>query len=82
MAHARLCDRHFDALLVDCKDEPAALELIAQARVTPANQNVVAIAIVSERNEVRSIFAQGANFILYKPFRGSELPTACVPHAV
>jgi CheY-like chemotaxis protein len=67
MAHARLCDRHFDALLVDCKDEPAALELIAQARVTPANQNVVAIAIVSERNEVRSIFAQGANFILYKP---------------
>ncbi len=67
MAHARLYDRHFDVLLVDCKDEPAAVELIAQARKIPANQNVVAIAIVSVRNEVRGIFAKGANFILYKP---------------
>jgi CheY-like chemotaxis protein len=67
MAHARLCDRHFDALLVDCKDEPGALELITQARKTPANQNVVAIAIVSGRSEVRGIFAKGANFVLYKP---------------
>jgi CheY-like chemotaxis protein len=67
MAHARLCDRHFDALLVDCKDEPTALDLIAKARETPANPNVVAIAIVNGRSEVRGIFAKGANFILYKP---------------
>src|SRR5580700_8593937 len=67
MARARIADRHFDALLVDCQDEPAAVELIAQARKTPANQNVVAIAIVSGRNEVRGIFAKGANFMLYKP---------------
>ena len=67
MARARIADRHFDALLVDCQDEPAAVELIAQARKNPANQNVVAIAIVSGRNEVRGIFAKGANFMLYKP---------------
>jgi len=67
MAQARLRDRHFDALLVDCQDEPAAVELIAQARTTPINQTTVAIAIVSGRNEVRGIFAKGANFILYKP---------------
>ena len=42
MARARIEDRHFDALLVDCQDEPAAVELIAQARKTPANQNIVA----------------------------------------
>jgi CheY-like chemotaxis protein len=67
MARARIADRHFDALLVDCQDEPAAVELIAQARKNPANQNVVAIAIVSGRNEARGIFAKGANFMLYKP---------------
>jgi CheY-like chemotaxis protein len=67
MARARIEDRHFDALLVDCQDEPAAVELIAQARKSPTNQNIVAIAIVSGQNEVRGIFAKGANFMLYKP---------------
>jgi CheY-like chemotaxis protein len=67
MARARIEDRHFDALLVDCQDEPAAVELITQARKSPTNQNIVAIAIVSGQNEVRGIFAKGANFMLYKP---------------
>jgi len=67
MARARIEDRHFDALLVDCQDESAAVELIAQARKTPPNQNIVAIAIVSGRNEVGVVFAKGANFMLYKP---------------
>jgi len=67
MAQARLRDRHFDALLVDCQDEPAAVELIAEARTSPINKNAIAIALVGGRNEVRGIFAKGANFILYKP---------------
>jgi CheY-like chemotaxis protein len=67
MARARVDDRHFDAILVDCQDEQAAVELIAQARNTPSNKAAVAIAIVSGRNEVRDIFAKGANFVLYKP---------------
>jgi CheY-like chemotaxis protein len=67
MARARLENQHFDALLVDCQDEKAAVELIAQARSAPSNQPTIAIAIVSGRNQVRDIFDQGANFILYKP---------------
>jgi len=67
MARARLKDRHFDALLVDCQNEPAAVELIAHARNTPTNKTTVAIAMVNRGNEVRDIFAKGANFILYKP---------------
>jgi CheY-like chemotaxis protein len=67
MARARLEDRHFDALLVDCQNETAGVELIAHARNTPTNKTTVAIAIVSERNEVPDIFVKGANFILYKP---------------
>jgi len=67
MARARLDDRHFDALLVDCQDEKAAVELIAHARNRSPNKAIVTIAIVSGQNEVRDIFAKGANFILYKP---------------
>ncbi len=67
MARARLDDRHFDALLVDCQDEEAAVELITHARNKSPNKTIVAIAIVNGRNEVRDIFAKGANFILYKP---------------
>ena len=65
------------------RDQPAALDLFAQARKTPANHKyVVAIAIVSGRNEVRGIFAKGANFILYKPISRERLRVACVPRAV
>jgi CheY-like chemotaxis protein len=67
MAQARLSDRRYDALLVDCQDQQAAIGLIAQARNTPTNKTTVAIAIVNSRNEVRDIFAKGANFVLYKP---------------
>lgn len=67
MARARLDDRHFDALLVDCQDEKGAVELIAHARNASLSKAIVAIAIVSGQNEVRDIFARGANFILYKP---------------
>ena len=67
MARARLDDRRFDALLVDCLDEKAAMELIVHVRNAQLNKNTVAIAIVNSRNEVRDIFAGGVNFILYKP---------------
>jgi len=67
MAQARLEDRHFDALLVDCQEQAAAVALIAQARNRPNTKSTVAIAIVSEKNAVDEIFAKGANFVLYKP---------------
>ena len=67
MARARIDDQHFDALLIDCQNEPAAVELIAHARNTTANKVAVAIALVSGQNDVRDIFAKGASFVLYKP---------------
>jgi CheY-like chemotaxis protein len=66
MAGARLKDRHFDALLVDCQNDPA-IEVIAHARDTPTNKTIIAIAIVNRGNEPDELFAKGANFILYKP---------------
>jgi len=67
MAKARLEDQHFDAVLIDCQNESAAMELIAHLRKTPINHNAVAIAMVDGNNQVREILAAGANFILYKP---------------
>lgn len=60
-------DGHYDAVLVDCQNEPAALEFIAQTRNTPSNRTMVVIGIVSGLNDARAIFAKGANFMLYKP---------------
>ena len=59
--------RAFDAILVDCSEEAATLELMARVRKTPANQGTLIIALVSDRNDVREVFARGANFVLYKP---------------
>jgi CheY-like chemotaxis protein len=67
LAAARVAAQGLAVLLVDCKDEPAAIELIAAARSTTANATMLIVAIVDARNDTRELFAQGANFLLYKP---------------
>jgi CheY-like chemotaxis protein len=67
LAAARVAAEGLAVLLVDCKDEPAAIELIAAARSTTANATMLIVAIVDARNDTRELFAQGANFLLYKP---------------
>ena len=66
-ALARLHAQTFDAVLVDCEDEAAAMELITQGRKQTGNQTALVIALVDSRNDVREVFARGANFVLYKP---------------
>ena len=67
VAAARIAERHFDALLVDCEGRPGAAELIAQARNSEANKSSVAIAIVGPKDPHHDIPAPGPNFVLYKP---------------
>jgi CheY-like chemotaxis protein len=66
-ALARLDAQAFDAILIDCQEERAAIELMKRARKTPANQTALLIALVDSANDVREVFAKGANFVLYKP---------------
>ncbi len=66
-ALTRLQAQGFDAVLVDCQDEQASLDLIVRARKMPTNQTALVVALVDGRNDVREVFAKGANFILYKP---------------
>jgi CheY-like chemotaxis protein len=66
-AASRLAAEHFDAVVVDCKDQPAATELIASIRRMPINKTTLIIGLVDGREQVRDIFGEGANFIVYKP---------------
>lgn len=63
----RLVKRHFDAVVVDCQDQMPAIELIAGIRKLPLNRSTLIIGLVDGREQVRDIFGQGANFIVYKP---------------
>lgn len=67
VAASRVLRQPFDAILLDCQDQQAALELISNARSTPVNRSSLIIGIVDTRGQVRDVFAKGANFILYKP---------------
>jgi CheY-like chemotaxis protein len=66
-ATARLAAQHFDAVVVDCQDQMPAIELIAGVRKAQINRSTLIIALVDGREQVRDIFGQGANFIVYKP---------------
>ena len=66
-AASRLAAQHFDAIVVDCKDQAAAIELIAAVRKLPTNKTTLIVGLVDGREQVRDIFGQGANFIVYKP---------------
>jgi CheY-like chemotaxis protein len=66
-AALRLKTQHFDAVVVDCQDQVPAIELIGNVRKVPVNRSTLIIGLVDGREQVRDIFGQGANFIVYKP---------------
>jgi CheY-like chemotaxis protein len=66
-ASGRLGAQHFDAVVVDCKEQTAAIEFIASVRKSPLNKTTLIIGLVDGREQVRGIFGEGANFIVYKP---------------
>jgi CheY-like chemotaxis protein len=67
LAIDRLSAQAFDVLVADSKDQAAAIQLITHARNTLEYKNMAIVALVDSENDVREIFAQGANFVLYKP---------------
>jgi CheY-like chemotaxis protein len=66
-AAAEECLSHvrFDIVVVDCEDYQNALGLLQKRRSTgPAP---VTVAIIDSDNDVRQLFGEGVNFVLYKP---------------
>ena len=66
-ANRRLAAQQFDALVIDCKEQLAAVELISSVRNSTINKTTLIIGLVDGREQVRDIFGHGANFIIYKP---------------
>ncbi len=66
-AMARVAAQHYDGVVVDCQDQTAAIELITAVRKSTINKGTLIIALVDGREQVRDIFGQGANFVVYKP---------------
>lgn len=56
---------HFDIIVVDCEDEQSAISVLEKSR--SAGPAPVTAAIVGSENDVRKLFAEGVNFVLYKP---------------
>src|SRR5947207_12546881 len=75
-AAQQLHGNRFDAVILDCTDEPAAAELIAALRKTAANRTALVVAMVDSQNNVREVFAKGANFVLYKPILPERAATS------
>jgi CheY-like chemotaxis protein len=63
----KLTRRRFEAVVVDCHDEDMAAQVLASVRSAPCNKRSIAVAMIDGQKAVRSAFALGAHFVLYKP---------------
>ena len=63
----RLMVQRFDAVVVDCENEPNATLLFKSARTSSANQSSLAIAVVEGQAGVAKAYRIGANLVLTKP---------------
>ncbi len=66
-ARAKLSAERYDSIVIDCQNEAEAIDFLRQARSSARNSTSLAIAIASNQNNVRQLFALGINFVLYKP---------------
>jgi CheY-like chemotaxis protein len=76
LALARLSLQSYDVLVVDCQDQTAANQLVLHARNAPENRTAAVIALVDTQNDIRELFAGGANFVLYKPISAERATTS------
>ncbi len=63
----RLMAQRYDAVVVDCENEPNAALLFKSARNSSANQSSLAIAVVEGQAGVAKAYRIGANLVLTKP---------------
>ena len=57
----------FDAVIIDCHDQARAIAGISEIRHAASARKTLIIGLVDGREQVRDVFASGANFVIYKP---------------
>jgi CheY-like chemotaxis protein len=72
----KLTRRRFEAVVVDCNDEDTAAQVLASVRSAPCNKRSIAVAMIDGQKAVRSAFALGAHFVLYKPISAERARTS------
>jgi CheY-like chemotaxis protein len=72
----KLTRRRFEAVVVDCNDEDMAAQVLASVRSAPCNKRCIAVAMIDGQKAVRSAFALGAHFVLYKPISAERARTS------
>jgi len=63
----KLTRQRFEAVVVDCEHPPTAASVLKSVRLAPCNQHAIGVAVLDGTTAVRSAFAMGAHFVLYKP---------------
>ena len=63
----KLMAQRYDAIVVDCENEPNATLLFKSARNSGSNQNSLALALVEGQAGVAKAYRIGANLVLTKP---------------
>jgi CheY-like chemotaxis protein len=72
----KLTRQRFEAVVVDCHDEDMAAQVLASVRSAPCNKRSIAVAMIDGQKAVRSAFALGAHFVLYKPISAERARTS------
>jgi CheY-like chemotaxis protein len=72
----KLTRQRFEAVIVDCNDEDIAARVLASVRSAPCNKRSIAVAMIDSQKAVRSAFALGAHFVLYKPISAERARTS------
>jgi len=72
----KLTRRRFEAVVVDCNDEDMAAQALKSVRSAPCNKRSIAVAMIDGQKAVRSAFALGAHFVLYKPISAERARTS------
>jgi CheY-like chemotaxis protein len=72
----KLTRRRFEAVVVDCNDEDMAAQVLKSVRSAPCNKRSIAVAMIDGQKAVRSAFALGAHFVLYKPVTAERARTS------
>jgi protein TonB len=63
----KLMTQRYDAIVVDCENEPNATLLFKSARNSSSNQSSLALALVEGQTGVAKAYRIGANLVLTKP---------------
>ncbi len=69
-----VAEQRFQAVLVDF-DDPHSAALILQNISSNSENHPITVALLSDKNKVRSVFGAGANFVLYKPLSAEQAET-------